>query len=128
MDRHGYRDDLRRRYSRKQQKSIGKAYGCWVIGVFVCPGLHRFYLGRRVSGMLMLGTVLAALAFAVTGLGELYSSYIGMLSAQPGAPVNPESIPKNVRNWFSLAIGCGSFAIVWAFIDLLLIPRMVRNS
>jgi TM2 domain-containing membrane protein YozV len=46
-------------------KSTRLAYLLWAVGVFGCLGLHRFYLGKRKTGFIWLGTA------GVLGLGAL---------------------------------------------------------
>ena len=46
-------------------KSTRLAYLLWALGVFGCLGLHRFYLGKRKTGFIWMGTA------GVLGLGAL---------------------------------------------------------
>ena len=77
------------------RRSAVIAYGFWCLIFFGLAGIHRFYLGRIFSGiiLLLLGLICVALAFLSFGL-------LSFLWVVPG---------------------------LWALIDLLLIPGMVRD-
>jgi TM2 domain-containing membrane protein YozV len=42
--------------ARVQEKSVGLALVLWLAGFFVLCGLHRFYTGRWISGLIWLFT------------------------------------------------------------------------
>jgi hypothetical protein len=46
-------------------KSIRTAYLLWLVGGFGCLGLHRFYLGKRKTALIWMGTA------GVVGVGAL---------------------------------------------------------
>lgn len=81
-----------------QKKSAGIAYLLWFIGPL---GAHRFYLGKWLSGLLLLSLTLLAIVLTFTGFFSLES--------------------------LGLAIACWILIGVWELLDLILIPGAVRN-
>lgn len=49
----------------RDERSVGWAYGLWVVGLFGFCGIHRFYAGRWASGLLWL------LTGGLCGVGQL---------------------------------------------------------
>lgn len=48
------------------KRSVGVAYGLWALCLAGVAGIHRFYLGRPVTGIIWLFTL------GLLGLGSLY--------------------------------------------------------
>jgi len=77
---------------------------CWFLGIV---GVHRFYLGKWLSGLLMM-----ALFGSSVGVFIYY-----VLTAGPGADGSPPEAFASMR-WL---MGCFYLVCAWAFIDLMLI-------
>ncbi len=108
----------------RRSKTMGKAYATWAIGCLICIGLHRFYLDRPKTGALMLGLALLGLLLAAWGIADAYSSILdGLISETYG----PAEIKFN-SFWFQLAAASAGTAFLWAFLDLFLIPGMVKET
>lgn len=115
-----------RRPARGKPKSLGSAYAYWFVGLFICPGLHRFYLGRHVTGFLMILLALAAIGAVIIGFGELYAYYFSLLgTGTERIYENPEEI---AGKWFSLAAVPAVALLAWMVVDLFLMSRMVEKS
>lgn len=108
-------------------RSILSGYVFWMVGLFVCPGLHRFYLGHPRSGTLMVALVLSAFGLATLGVWDIYSHYIGLLT--PGSLAGMSQSPYEMgKKWFAFALIPAAAVIGWMLIDLFLIPGMARRS
>ena len=78
---------------------IGKAYLFWLPSLFGCAGLHRFYLGHPLSGVVYLMT------WGLFGLGTLHDAlYMQRLVRRARRewrfehlPDEPESLPLHER-------------------------------
>ncbi|MGV2828215.1 NINE protein [Myxosarcina sp. GI1(2024)] len=55
---------------RQQKLNIGTAYILWIFGCFGICGIHRFYLGKIVSGLLYLFT------FGLFGFGQFIDLFL----------------------------------------------------
>ncbi len=62
-------------------KSTGTAYGLWCLSLIGISGIHRFYLGRKVSGVIWL------LTFGLLGFGQLIDLFMipKMIAGSTGA-------------------------------------------
>lgn len=118
-------------------KTLPGAYGMAILGILLgIVGMHRFYLRRYISATLMTGLFLTGLFMLVSELILTYYSLLSSLStALTGlsAGGNFASIPDiptlspldGDDAVYGLIIG--GISVVWWFIDLFLLPSMVKH-
>ena len=51
-------------------RSVGTAYALWLLGLVGLCGLHRFYAGKPITGVLWLLTV------GLLGIGQLVDAFL----------------------------------------------------
>ena len=110
----------------REARGVGATYGRWLLGLFFCPGLHRFYLGMNKSGALLLLLAFSGIVLGAVGLGEIYSSFLGMLDPG-GITKDIDVVVAEAKHWFLYAYGCLGTAGIWMLVDFFMIPLLVRR-
>lgn len=120
------------------EKSVGGAYGMAVVGLLLgIVGMQRFYVRRYVSATLMTAVFIAGLFLLtwelIVGYYALLNQVTGALAALDGGTPQLGAVPdiSSVGRPSDAALLYGKIAggvgIAWWAVDLLLIPKMVRE-
>lgn len=119
-------------------KNSGSAYGMAFLGLLLgIIGLHRFYVRRSFSAMLMSAVFLAGMTLLAYEIAIRYYALIdvvsqsssGLLSFYYGDSPQINLITEQVPGNSSIALGIIICAVgfLWWLVDLLLIPGLVNK-
>ena len=118
------------------KKTYAAAYILWLIGGPL--GLHRLYLHRHRSGsVMMLLSIVSIFAFAgmtleIVAPGLDIATAVESIRARDMVREILNALTKGefsqaAKNWFFVGFGAFGIAFLWAVLDALFIPSMLRS-